>query len=283
MIKVLLHGRMGNQLFQFAFGYLMAKKNKTLFLLEIQKNKFYLDCFTLIFPYNLLSNNKFLRLYGWLVRKIKMKNNQEFLDLKAKLVLPEDVNQTTFNGYFQDADLMESDKKSLLQLFAIKKSYQKIFQQKYGSLFNQKKTLVISMRLGQDYKDFTLPDLNNAKVFLPNAWYTTILSKIEKEYDFVLIISDEIEEAKLILGEKSNYIFINEPPEIQFQMMMNASGCIIGNSSYSWWGGFLNAKKDKKIYAPNNWAGYNAKQEYPVGIMTKEFIWVQESLENQKI
>ena len=274
MIKVSLHGRMGNQLFQFAFGYLMAKKNKTLFLLEIQKNKFYLDCFTLIFPYNLLSNNKFLRLYGWLVRKIKMKNNQEFLDLKTKLVLPKDVNQTTFNGYFQDADLMESDKKSLLQLFAIKKSYQKVSQEKYGSLFNQNKILVISMRLGQDYKDFTLPELNNAKVFLPNQWYTNILLEIENQYDTVLVISDVIEEAKSILGEKSNYFFINEPPETQFQMMMNADGCIMGNSSYSWWGGFLNAKKGKKIYAPNNWAGFNANQEYPIGIMTQEFIWV---------
>jgi len=274
MIKVMLHGRMGNQLFQYAFGYLMAKKHKTFFLIEIQKNKFYLDCFVLSFQHNILSNKKFLRLYCWLIRKINLKNHRDFLDLKTKLVLPQQVAKTSFNGYFQDADLMESDKKSLLQLFTIKKSFQKKFQEKYALLFNQNKTLVISMRLGQDYKDFKLPDLNNANVFLPNEWYTTILSKIEKEYNSVLIISDEIEEAKLILGEKSNYIFINEPPEIQFQMMMNASGCIIGNSSYSWWGGFLNAKKDKKIYAPNNWAGYNAKQEYPVGIMTKEFIWV---------
>ena len=274
MIKVLLHGRMGNQLFQYAFGYLLAKKHQTFFLLEIQKNKFYLDCFTLSFPYNFLANKKFLRIYSWLVRKINMKNHRDFLDLKTKLVLPETIAQTSFDGYFQDADLMESDKKSLLQLFTIKKSFQKKFQEKYGTLFNENKTVVISMRLGQDYKDFTLPDLNNAKVFLPNAWYTTILSKIEKEYDSVLIISDEIEEAKLILGERSNYIFINELPEIQFQMMMNADGCIIGNSSYSWWGGFLNAKKDKKIYAPNNWAGYNANQEYPAGIMTQEFIWV---------
>jgi hypothetical protein len=265
---------MGNQLFQYAFAYLIAKKNKTLFLLEIQKNKFYLDCFELSFPYNFLSNKKFLRLYGWLVRKINMKNHQDFLDLKTKLVLPQNVAQTNFNGYFQDADLMESDKKSLERIFAIKKSFQKVFHEKYGSLFNQNKTLVISMRLRQDYKDFILPDLNNAKVFLPNNWYTTILSKIEKEYDLVLIISDDIEEAKLILGEKLNYIFINELPEIQFQMMMNADGCIIGNSSYSWWGGFLNTKKNKKIYAPKYWAGYNAKQEYPVGIMTQEFIWV---------
>ena len=274
MIKVSLHGRMGNQLFQYAFGYLMAKKYKSLFLLEIQKNKFYLDCFELRFPHNLLSNKKFLRIYSWLIRKIELKNQQDFLDLKTKLILPHHFTKTSFNGYFQDADLMESDKESLKKIFTIKKSYQKKFQEKYALLFNQNKTLVISMRLGQDYKDFKLPDLNNANVFLPNEWYTTILSKIEKEYDLVLIISDEIEEAKLILGEKSNYIFINELPEIQFQMMMNANGCIIGNSSYSWWGGFLNAKKDKKIYAPNNWAGYNANQEYPVGIMTKEFVWV---------
>ena len=274
MIKVQLHGRMGNQLFQYSFAYLLAKRNRTLFLLDIQKNKFYLDCFELSFPHNFLFNKKILRLYGWLVRKIKLKNNQNFLDLKTKFELPQAKGSTSYNGYFQDADLMESDKESLKKIFAIKKSYQKVFQEKYGYLFSQNKILVISMRLGQDYKNFILPDLNNAKVFLPNEWYTTLLSKIEKEYDSVLIISDEIEDAKLILGEKFSYIFIDDSPEIQFQMMMNANGCIIGNSSYSWWGGFLNEKKGKKIYAPKYWAGYNAKQEYPVGIMTQEFIWV---------
>ena len=39
MIKVALHGRMGNQLFQFAFAHLMAKKNNTFFILDIQKNR----------------------------------------------------------------------------------------------------------------------------------------------------------------------------------------------------------------------------------------------------
>lgn len=274
MIKVHLHGRMGNQLFQFAFAYLMAQKNKTFFLIEIQKNKFYLNCFKLCFPYTFLSNRKFLRIYGWIVRKVKTKKTIEYLDLKAKFQYPENGNNTTYNGYFQDADLMESDKKSLLKLFFIKKSYQKVFLKKYGSRFKQNKTLVISMRLGQDYKDFILPDLNDTRVFLPNNWYTSLLSKIENEYDTVFIISDEIGEAKSILGQKENYFFINEPPETQFQMMMNADGCIIGNSSYSWWGGFLNTKKDKKIYAPKNWAGYNANIEYPLGVMTKDFIWV---------
>lgn len=274
MIKVYLHGRMGNQLFQFAFGYLMAKKHKVFFLPEIQKNRFYLESFRLVFPYNFLSNKFFLRGYGWIVRKIKMKKQMDFLDLKSKLVLPEKANNTCYNGYFQDAELMESDKKSLQKLFSIKKTFRKVFQNKYGALFNENKCLVISMRLGQDYKDFILPDLDNAKVFLPHEWYTSILSEVEQDYDRVLVISDEIKEAKTVLGTRPNYIFINEPPEIQFQMLMNADGCIIGNSSYSWWGGYLNSKKDKKIYAPLNWAGYNAKQEYPLGIMTKEFIWV---------
>ena len=274
MIKVKLHGRLGNQLFQFAFGYLISKKNRVLFLVDVEKNRFYLEPFKLAFPYNLLGNPYFLRVYGWLVRKIKMKRKHDYLDLQTKFEWPLQAHNTYFNGYFQDAELMEGDKKSLQRLFSVKASYQKIFKKKYDSFFKNRKCLVISMRLGQDYKDFVLPDLDNANVFLPNEWYTSILYQIEEEFDKVIIISDVIDEAQQILGAKPNYIYINEPPEIQFQMLLNADACIIGNSSYSWWGGFLNTKQNKKIYAPLYWAGYNAGHEYPVGIMTKEFIWV---------
>ena len=38
--------------------------------------------------------------------------------------------------------------------------------------------------------------LNDAKVFLPIEWYISILSDIENQYDAVVVISDEIEEAK---------------------------------------------------------------------------------------
>jgi len=128
--------------------------------------------------------------------------------------------------------------------------------------------------LGEDYQRFILPDLNNATVFLPINWYNNVLQKIQYEYESIFIISDEMNEAKKILGANEKFIFVEDSPEIQIQLLMNADACIIANSSFSWWGAFLNRKVNKKIYAPVYWAGYNAKIEYPAGIMAKDFIWV---------
>ena len=81
------------------------------------------------------------------------------------------------------------------KLDKISRHFVKKFQEKYGSLFNQNKILVISLRLGQDYKDFTLPELNNAKVFLPNQWNTILkkLLKYKKKYD---LSDDEFDSVK---------------------------------------------------------------------------------------
>jgi hypothetical protein len=70
MFKVHLQGRMGNQLFQYAFAYVTAKKNKTTFFLEMDRNKFYLKSFKLNFPYSLLNSNLLLfMLIEWIGRE----------------------------------------------------------------------------------------------------------------------------------------------------------------------------------------------------------------------
>jgi hypothetical protein len=274
MIKVVLHGRMGNQLFQFAFGHILAKKNKTILLVEVDKHKFYLNGFKLPFPYNLFSKPLLYRLYNQLSSRLKFKNKVELLDLKKRIELTKNTNNTVYNGYFQDASFFEPYIKDIQQLFSIKPFIKKQFDKKYGDLFLNRKTLVISMRLGEDYQRFILPDLNNATVFLPINWYNNVLQKIQYEYESIFIISDEMNEAKKILGVNEKFIFVEDTPEIQIQLLMNADACIIANSSFSWWGAFLNRKVNKKIYAPVYWAGYNAKIEYPAGIMAKDFIWV---------
>ena len=45
---------------------------------------------------------------------------------------------------------------------------------------------------------------------------------------------------------------------------------IISNSSFSWWGAWLNANPDKKVIAPNKWIHYTNA----LGILPKEWIKV---------
>jgi hypothetical protein len=47
--------------------------------------------------------------------------------------------------------------------------------------------------------------------------------------------------------------------------MINADKLIISNSSFAWWGTYLN-KKNAEVFAPRYWLGFKIRKEYPVGI-----------------
>ena len=49
---------------------------------------------------------------------------------------------------------------------------------------------------------------------------------------------------------------------------------IISNSTFSWWGVFLNKKDNLLVYAPKYWLGYTNKKEYPNGIMCNKWKWI---------
>lgn len=73
----------------------------------------------------------------------------------------------------------------------------------------------------------------------------------DQEYTF-LIFSDDIEWCKQIFPE--GVVFIEGTSQFEDLCLMSlCNHNIISNSSFSWWGAYLNKNKNKKVIAPSNW------------------------------
>lgn len=72
----------------------------------------------------------------------------------------------------------------------------------------------------------------------------------------------------LLRGADAHFIDFNTGQKSyrDMQLMSLARRCIIANSSFSWWGAWLNARPDKFVVAPMRWANCSDSSDiYPAG------------------
>ncbi len=276
MVVIKLHSRMGNQMFQYAFGIYVKTKLKKQVIYEINhKDKFRLNYFKTSFPFIFFSVFPFLqRLYILLTKKINLQNT--FTQKESDLIenkIPTLKDSCTYDGYFQHAKIVEEIKEKIFDRFRVRTKYVKTFQKKYPA-FTTSNTLVVHVRLG-DYENLVSTIDNNRIVWsLPIEWYQKAIEEQSSFHDNILLISDDPQKAISKIRFDMNKLIVSKNDEItDFLCLMNCKTAIISNSTFAWWGAFLNKRKDKKIIAPKNWVGYNAGFEFPAGIMTKDFTW----------
>lgn len=270
MIFIQLHSGLGNQLFQYAFGKLLEKHRKfkvVFFVLE-----------DLDFKLNDFQDIDILKTHGFykLVFKFILKYNfrtLKFHSCLSSVNLNDISNFHIVSGYFQNSMLYKDNREYLLNLFKVKAEIQDYFISKIR-MYDLNDYLVIHYRLN-DYKTTVFSEINSVAL-LPPIWF----KKISQRYDLVslkkIIVSDSPAEAVDLLGLNNNCpVFLNEGPIFDFMLLMFSKNLIISNSSFSWWGAFLNSNPDKKVFAPYNWVGYNVGIEYPKGIMIEEFNWIK--------
>lgn len=115
-----------------------------------------------------------------------------------------------------------------------------------------------------------------------SAYLKETLSQVPEGAE-ILIFSDSPEKARELINGASEVLkghtvhFIEGLDALSTLYMMSlcGGGCILTNSTFSWWGGYLSSarKKGAPIYAPSKWVNYKVPQE---GIysdwMTKIFI-----------
>jgi hypothetical protein len=82
------------------------------------------------------------------------------------------------------------------------------------------------------------------------------------DYDKIYIFSNDKEWCEQNLNyEKSEIIYGLEDYE-ELWMMSLCNNNIMSNSSFSWWGSYLNKNKNKKIYCPSVWFGPKGEKNY---------------------
>ena len=93
--------------------------------------------------------------------------------------------------------------------------------------------------------------LSNYYYLLDENYYNQALSFFDKNVN-IAVFSDDIEWCKSNLKYK-NIHFIEESARVDMIIMSLCKSNIIANSTFSFWGAYLNANENKKIICPQKW------------------------------
>jgi hypothetical protein len=141
-------------------------------------------------------------------------------------------NNTLFNGFFQSAKYFEHHRDSIIKM---------VWNDNTFKLQNFDDYYFIHVR-GKDY--LTLQhELPNIK-----KYYEKCITLLKNE-KFIIFTDDESYCKKLGL----TYPIINESEINTLYLMSRCKGGICANSTFSWWGAWLNQNPDKKIFMPSPW------------------------------
>ena len=270
MIGIKLQGRLGNQMFQYAFAYVVSKKRNEDFFISKYSSKFLLGYFS-------LNGNNFNKFYNTLKRLlfhfniiIKSKTLYQTGSENTEDVLKEAEQCNQFDGYFQSELYLRGFENDVRKLFELKQEHKLAFEKKYNELFRSNKIIAVHVRR-TDYLTWDRGDTYGTDSALPFNYVENFLKKFDlKEYK-VLFISDDIAAVKGYFGQNSNFYFESNSTIIDFQILLNADVLCLSNSSFSWWGAYLNRKSDKQVFAPECWLGFITGSEFPKDIICKNW------------
>ena len=151
-----------------------------------------------------------------------------------------------FYGYYQSSKNFLSFSNEVISLFEMDYETKNYLLEKYNQLYHPD-NISIHVRRG-DYVNYP-----NTHPVISKSYIDSSLNEIGK-YDYIFVFTDDKNWVKNNLNY-NNMIFVDEEDYIELWLMSLCKNNILSNSSFSWWGSFLNTNKNKKIIAPSIWFG----------------------------
>lgn len=237
--KLGLHGRLGNQMFQYAATKAASLNSGAVFAIPIENhdlsNNFNLDC-----KYYSLNNNMHLinKLIGYSENAFCYENKFENI-----------VDNTDMFGYFQTEKYFSKYKDLIKKDFSFKNNIYSNCINKLNSLKQNDNKSLVSVHIRRtDYVK-----LQNFHPLCTLEYYLEAM-KVFPESVF-LIFSDDIKWCKENIINK-NIIYSENSSAIEDMCLMSlCDHNIIANSSFSWWSAWLNNNSNKLVVAPKKWFG----------------------------
>jgi|SRR6185503_5706352 len=274
MIAVRLEGRLGNQLFQYAFIYAAARRLNTSFYLDKSIEKFLLPGYFEVendFIYSLDNNVfsitgyknifyiHFKRAFYRILKKALFRGRKTVVNNSTPPgeALKQLKNKTLYEGHFHSETYFTEYTGEIKKIYTVRKTYADAFQKIKTHLNPLKSIAAIHIRRG----DYTDQDL-----CLPMSYYRQVIATIENADMQYVFISDDHSFVEAEFKDIPNKYISTHNEIIDLQFLIHADVCILSCSSFSWWGAWLNKNKNKKVFAPKYWLGFKDEREFPAGI-----------------
>jgi len=276
MIIISLYGGLGNQMFQYACGKAISTRLGVELKLDIQHvidrtpreeftfRDYELGVFNVYeqivtskelsrFVPNLWNANEIAKHYYKLKRlflgntlyreKLKFSYNKELYSVR---------DNTYLYGYFQTENYFSEFKNDILNSFTLRNALGER-NESFISQMKNENSVSIHIRRG-DYENSVFELLSLEEYYLKAI--ETIKEKIESPI-FYFFTNDVVWVEKNFnsLDINKTIVYINTGTQSYKDMilMSNCKHNIIANSSFSWWGAWLNQNANKTVIAPQKW------------------------------
>lgn len=264
-IIIKIQGGLGNQLFQYALGKNLSLLSKATVKYDLSwfdkqtKRKNKLNNFNIVENFASTEEVKKLKKYEKKEGKLNILHNffnaDESIYIKEKCFNfnPQILNTKTpayLDGYWQSEKYFKDIENTIRKEFTLKDKF-KIKNTKLKEKIQNTNSVALHIRK-TDY----VTTKKETYWTCPMDYYYKATKKIAKQYNnlHIFVFSDDIEWTKNNLQTNFPTTFVDKNKDYEDLILM--SKCkhnIIANSTFSWWGAWLNKNPNKIVVAPQKW------------------------------
>jgi len=263
MVITKIFGGLGNQMFQYAVGKAVAIRKNDILKLDI--DNFKNDSFGRVYKLHnfyikdeIATNYEIKRLKGYdgIFRKVfnklglEIKRSSSYYNERNLMCFDEGVfckyGDIYLDGFWQNEKYFKNIREELLKIFIPKNISDTA--QKFLEQIQNGESVSIHIRR----KDY---------LSLKHIYYICELDYYKKAIELMkskvmnpkfFVFSDDIDWCKKNLGIQAIYIENTIDIDDLF-LMKNCKHNIIANSTFSWWGAWLNENENKMVIGPKQW------------------------------